>query len=96
MPLYFEWDNHKAADNASKHGVTFEEAASSFGDPCSLTVADADHSESEDRSILLGLSFKQRLLVTVFTERGESVRIISARRASRSEAFQYEQRLPPS
>ncbi len=92
MPLNFEWDPEKAAQNAEKHGVTFEEAATSFGDPLSLTIDDPGHSEVEDRFIHLGLSHRNRLIVTVFTERGDRIRIISARVASSKEREQYERR----
>jgi uncharacterized DUF497 family protein len=92
MPLNFEWDPTKAAENARKHGVAFEEAATSFGDPLSLTIDDPDHSEAEDRFVHLGLSYRNRLVITAFTERGDRVRIISARLASQRERDQYERR----
>jgi uncharacterized DUF497 family protein len=69
--------------------VTFEEASTSFGDLRSLTIADPDHSEAEDRYILLGMSFTARLLAIVHTERGVNIRIISARPATRREAEAY-------
>ena len=89
MALTFEWDPAKALENERKHGVTFEEASTSFGDPQSLTIADPDHSEGEDRYVLLGLSFSGRLLAIVHTERGVNIRIISARPATRREAEAY-------
>jgi len=91
MALTFQWDNRKAANNLKKHAVSFEEAATAFADPLSLTMADPDHSEDEERFILVGLSFRNRPLVVVHTERGDNIRIISARRATRREKKQYEQ-----
>lgn len=88
--LDFEWDNHKAATNRAKHGVSFAEASTVFGDPLSLTIPDPAHSDVEERFIILGHSHQQRLLVVVHTERGDNVRIISARRASNRERKTYE------
>ncbi len=90
MALLFEWDPDKARQNARKHGVSFEEAASVLGDPLSLTIADPVHSVGEARLVTLGLSVNRRLLVVVHTERGETVRIISARRATARERTAYE------
>lgn len=87
----FEWDNQKAASNLQKHGVSFDEAVSVFADGQALTFADTDHSESENRSRTYGVSNKGRLLVVVHTERRNSVRIISARKATRYEKGIYEQ-----
>ena len=86
----FEWDDDKAARNFLKHGVSFEEALSVFGDEQALTFADTDHSDLEDRSRTYGRSNKGRLLVVVHTERRNSVRIISARKATRYEKGIYE------
>ena len=93
MALRFSWDPRKAASNLKKHGVSFEEAVTAFGDPLSLTIPDPRHSESEDRFVLLGLSANSRLLVVVHAERGDDddIRIISARLASRRERTQYEE-----
>lgn len=92
MALRFSWDPAKAAGNVRKHGVSFEEAVTAFGDPLSLTMRDPEHSESEDRFVLLGLSANTRLLVVVHAERGDDdIRIISARLASRRERTQYEE-----
>ena len=91
MPLQFEWDDNKAKSNAAKHGVSFEEASTVFGDPLSLTISDPAHSQAEDRFILLGRSHKQRLLVVVHTDRGDNIRLISARRASKHERKNYEE-----
>lgn len=91
MPLQFEWDENKARTNTAKHAVTFEEASTVFGDSLSITIADPAHSQAEDRFIILGRSHRQRLLVVVHTERGDRIRLISARRASRNECKQYEE-----
>lgn len=91
MALTFEWDEGKARRNADKHGVSFAEASTVFGDPLSLTIADPDHSADEDRYIILGVSSLGRLLVVAHTERGDNIRIISARRATRGERQAYEQ-----
>jgi hypothetical protein len=91
MPLNFQWDENKARSNLGKHGVSFEEATTVFGDPLSLTIPDPAHSQVEDRLIVLGKSHQQKILVVVHTERGDSIRIISARRASRRERKSYEE-----
>jgi len=92
MALRFSWDPRKAASNLRKHGVSFEEAVTAFGDTLSLTIRDPEHSESEDRFVLLGLSANSRFLVVVHAERGDDdIRIISARLASRRERTQYEE-----
>jgi uncharacterized protein len=91
MPLSFEWDEHKARTNLAKHGVSFEEATTVFGDPLSLTIPDPVHSQTEDRLIVLGHSHRRRLLVVVHTERGDNIRVISARPASRRERKNYEE-----
>jgi uncharacterized protein len=85
----FEWDREKAIQNVAKHGVSFQEAVTAFGDPLSLTVFDPDHSGEEDRHLLVGVSSAARLLVIVHTDRGEAVRIISARLATRRERRSY-------
>ena len=92
MESQFEWDPRKASRNRSKHGVSFEEAASVFGDPLGRIVDDPRHSRTEQRYVLLGLSELNRLLAVMFTERGEAVRLISARKATRQEQRNYEQR----
>ena len=86
----FEWDDAKAEVNERKHGVSFTEAMTVFADTLSLTGFDPDHSEDEDRYITLGLSVAGRLLLVSHTDRGEKVRIISARKASRRERRDYE------
>ena len=80
----FEWDAQKASSNLRKHGVSFDEAVSVFADELALTFADTDHFELEDRSRTYGISNKERLLIVVHTERRNKVRIISARRTTRS------------
>jgi len=91
MPLSFEWDENKARSNLAKHHVSFEEASTVFGDPLSLTIPDPAHSRAEDRFVIVGKSHQHRLLVVVHTERGDNIRIISARRASRRERKNYEE-----
>ncbi len=89
----FEWDTRKAAVNRTKHGVSFEEAATVFGDPQALDGPDLRHSERERRALRLGRAATSRVLMVAYTIRrrgdGESVRIISARRASRKERTAY-------
>ena len=91
MGLTFEWDEQKAASNVVKHGVSFEEAAAAFGDPLSLTIADPDHSEHEERFVLLGMSISNRLVVVTHTEQEDTIRIISARLATPAERRNYEE-----
>jgi hypothetical protein len=88
--LRFEWDPRKDVVNLRKHGVSFAEATTAFGDPLSVTVRDPDHSEDEERFVLMGLSHRARLLVVVHTDRGGRIRIISARSATRREKNDYE------
>jgi len=92
MALRFEWDKKKDAANLKKHDVAFEEAATAFGDTLTITIADPEHSEYEERFILLGMSHRNRLLVVIHVERGGNIRIISARPAMKNERKQYEQR----
>lgn len=91
MGLFFEWDERKAQQNLRKHRVSFEEAATIFGDPLSLTVDDPLHSDEENRFVTIGQSVRQRLLVVVHTEREDLIRLISARNATRSERKTYEE-----
>ena len=88
--LKFEWDNAKAQANLVKHGVSFDEAASIFGDALALTFPDPDHSVGEKRWLTFGVSQADRLLVVVHVERGRSIRIISTRKATRHEKRIYE------
>ena len=90
MNSEFEWDPIKAASNLQKHGVSFTEAATVFFDPLSITVPDPMHSLSEDRFVVTGLSYQQRHLVVVHSDRGDRIRIISARLATSSERKRYE------
>ncbi|MCG6869121.1 MAG: BrnT family toxin [Gammaproteobacteria bacterium] len=89
--LCFEWDEKKAASNNQKHGVSFEEARTVFYDENAIQFYDPDHSEEEDRFILLGLSFEPQVLVVChcFREIETVVRIISARKADRDEEQEY-------
>lgn len=89
--MHFEWDPAKARQNLQKHGVSFEEASSVFYDPLAVTGVDPDHSEGEERLITFGMSSQGRLLVVSQTERGEAIRIISARVATQSERRIYEE-----
>lgn len=91
MGTTFEWDESKAFMNTQKRGVSFEEAATVFEDPYSLTISDEAHSEEESRFVDIGESRNGRLLVVVYTERGESIRIVSSRLATRAERRAYEQ-----
>lgn len=91
MALRFEWDHRKALINKKKHGLAFEEASTVFGDPLSLTIPDPAHSVGEDRFITIGTSAKNRLIVIVYTEHYDIVRIVSARKATKTEKRQYEQ-----
>jgi uncharacterized DUF497 family protein len=87
----FEWDPDKAARNLRKHRVSFEEATTVFGDPLALTYHDPDHSVSEQRFITVGASNDRRVLMVAHTDRGNRLRIIAARRATRSERKHYEE-----
>jgi uncharacterized DUF497 family protein len=93
MSLKFEWDRRKAVSNLSKHGVSFEEALTVFGDSLARIFDDEDHSIEEQREIIIGRSVKERLLVVCFTAQGESVRIFSARRATKRERKDYEENI---
>ncbi len=88
--LTFEWDPQKAQSNIEKHGVSFEEASTAFRDPFSLTIDDPLHSKDEARMVQIGISNRNRLVVVIHTERGDNIRIISARKATKKERNQYE------
>jgi len=90
MNLNFEWDEEKAKTNLKKHEVSFEEATTVFLDPFSITMPDPDHSEDEERYLDLGISYKGRVLVVIYTERSSNIRIISCRKAAFSERKLYE------
>lgn len=85
------WDPRKAAANLRKHRVSFEEATTALADPLSVTGADPDHSVGEDRWITFGLSNRGRLLAVAHTDEGDTIRIISARVATRPERRLYEE-----
>ena len=89
--MNFEWDSTKAAKNLLKHRVSFEEASSAFYDPMAATGANPNHSEGEERLVTFGVSSGGRLLVGFPTERGEGIRIISARPATQGERHIYEE-----
>jgi uncharacterized DUF497 family protein len=91
MRTRFVWDTWKAARNYGKHGVTFEEARTCFADPWQIAFSDPDHSDDETRELLIGHSSFGRLLIVSYTLRGFDVRIISARKATRTEADTYAQ-----
>ena len=96
MPFRFEWDEHKAASNVTKHGVTFDEASTVFGDPLAAIFDDEEHSRDEIREIIIGHSILERLVLVSFTERGEeTVRIISARKATKRELRDHEKGTRP-
>jgi uncharacterized DUF497 family protein len=90
MAIEFEWDAAKAKANLAKHRVSFDEATSAFYDALSVTMRDPDHSVSEERFLLIGMTVTRRVVVVAHTDRGQRIRIISARRASRRERASYE------
>ena len=87
--MKFEWDPRKATASVRKHGVSFDEAMTVFSDWESVTIPDPDHSEGEERFVIVGFSSRRRFLVVSHAERGENVRIISARRADAGERRKY-------
>lgn len=87
--MEFEWDPKKAAANARKHRVTFDEAMTVFADGRAITAFDPDHSDDEDRFLTIGTSADGRVLVVNHTDRGDSIRIISARKADKQEREEY-------
>ena len=89
--MEFDWDPRKEAKNLRKHKVAFSEAATVFRDTLSTTVPDPDHSEEEDRYLIVGLSRRQRLLIVSHAENGDRIRIISARELTRAEKKVYEE-----
>ena len=93
--LKFEWDDNKNKTNIEKHGISFEEAASVFQDDDALIISDEDHSESEERFVLIGFSYRANLLVVCHCYRNKDsiIRIISARKADRKERQEYIDRL---
>lgn len=91
--MNFEWDVEKADANLKKHGVSFDEAKTVFRDPMYLIFADPDHSISEKRFLIIGISESDQLLFVSYTERKSATRIISARRATRRERKKYEEEI---
>ncbi len=91
MALRFRWDPRKALTNERKHGIGFPEAATAFADPLSVTVEDPDHSAGERRYLLVGMTVLGHLVVVAHSERGDEIRIINARRATRAEREAYEE-----
>jgi uncharacterized protein len=89
--IAFEWDGRKDSANRRKHGVGFEEATTVFDDTLSMTIPDPDHAGDEDRFLIIGLSSQRNLLVVVHTIRGERIRLISARLATKHERRNYEE-----
>ena len=89
--MKFEWDPKKAATNQRKHRVSFQEAATVFGDFLSVTFDDPDHSDDEERYVTIGISSQDRVLVVSHTDRNDTIRIINARRATRFESKYYEE-----
>ncbi len=89
--MEFEWDPQKAVRNLAKHGISFHEAATVFGDARAITFSDPDHSHEEDRFLTIGMSNSNRLLIVSHTDREERTRIISARRAVRREREIYDE-----
>ena len=91
MSIIFEWDDEKAKKNLKKHKIAFQEGSTIFHDPFIATMADPDHADNEERYISIGLSARGRLLVVVYTERGEKTRLISCRKAEPPERRIYEE-----
>jgi uncharacterized DUF497 family protein len=89
--MHFDWDENKARLNFTNHGVSFDEAKTIFDDPLYVDFFDPDHSDSENRYLRFGMSGRHRLLLVSYTERGDRIRIISARLATKNERKTYEQ-----
>lgn len=89
--MEFDWNPTKAEQNLRKHGVSFTEAATIFADPLELLIYDPDHSVIEDRFVSIGMSASGRLLVVGYTERGSTIRLIFARRATMPERIDYDE-----
>ena len=89
--MKFEWDQNKAASNLSNHGISFDEAKTVFNDPLYVDFFDPDHSYKEHRYIIIGQSTDNRLLLVAYTEREDTIRLISAREATRKERKDYEE-----
>jgi len=91
--IEFEWDPEKARSNLRKHGLAFAEAATVFRDPLSITISDPDHSQAEDRYIIVGKTERGRAVMVAHTDRGPRTRIISARELTRVEREDYEEEI---
>ena len=89
--MEFEWNGDKARTNLLKHGASFDEAKTVFDDPFYIDFYDPDHSDDEDRYIIIGRSLQHRILVVSYTERRDRTRLISAREATRMEKEAYEE-----
>jgi uncharacterized DUF497 family protein len=89
--MIFEWDTTKAAKNLSKHQVSFDEAETVFDDPLYIDFYDPDHSEAEERYLIVGRSNQGKILIVSYTEREDSIRIISARKVTKAERKVYEE-----
>jgi hypothetical protein len=89
--MEFEWDQEKAQSNLVKHGVSFEEAQTVFDDPLYVDFYDPDHSENENRYIIIGMSSVGNILLVSYTERGDIIRIISARQVTKQELKAYQE-----
>ncbi|GCL54329.1 hypothetical protein NIES3806_16680 [Microcystis aeruginosa NIES-3806] len=89
--MQFEWNKNKAVKNLSKQGVSFEEAKTVFDDPLYVDFYDPEHSESEERYLIVGESDRGRLLIVSYTERGDVIRLISAREVTQTEREAYEE-----
>jgi uncharacterized protein len=87
--MQFEWDREKDHQNQAKHGVSFDEASTVFGDPLAITIVDPDHSSEESRMLTTGHSDRQRLIIVAHTDRDERIRIISARDVTAAERRDY-------
>ena len=90
--MEFEWDENKSTTNLSKHGISFDEAKTIFDDPLYIDFYDPDHSDNEQRFIIFGTSERGRLLMVSYTERGDRIHLISARKATPTERESYEER----
>ena len=89
--MQFEWDPEKDQQSQAKHGVSFDEASTVFGDPFAITIDDPDHSPDERRMLTTGYSDRQRLIIVAHTDRDERIRIISAREVTATERCDYEE-----
>ena len=89
--MFYQWNSAKAAANRKKHGISFEDAVTVFLDPLALTFPDPYHSVDERQEITIGHTIRQELVFVSHCERGDRVRIMSARLATRTERYQYEE-----